>query len=105
MTLTDSRPRAQLDSPLDNDSSVGTQLAYLVAQLLEQHPDVDLPTIRLDVVDGTDGWPQCTVTGLVGTITGECLSCHTTAGHPHTDYCELHRSTCPAINCPTCEPR
>jgi len=90
MPLEDTRPHVHLEAPLDNDSSVGTQLAYLVARIIQEYPQTDIPSIRLSITPGPDGWPYAAADARLGTITGECPSCHTHDGHPHTDYCQLN---------------
>lgn len=78
--LDDPRPVAALTTATNHPNVIGADLGYLLAT----HPGIDLASIRL--IPSLDG----TVVGIAGRIgPAECRSCHTAAGHPHTEYCQL----------------
>lgn len=94
MTLTDTRPivTAQRRVEAYQPDAVGPTAGELLAALLAEWPDVDLPTVRVsfDYIGEHDRF-VC-ITGRRGTIAdAECPSCHSVAGRPCTEYCELAR--------------
>lgn len=61
-------------------------IADELRRMLAAQPTVDLPSLRL-VEEETPGlWRWY---GRIGTLTGECSSCHAHARQPHTEYCQL----------------
>lgn len=81
--LEDTRPIATTTTASTHPSAIGSDLA----QLLLEHPDLELASIRLVPRDDNGG---VLIVGRVGQLAEpECSSCHTHDGHPHTEYCQL----------------
>lgn len=80
--LEDRRPVAALTTASGRPVWIGAVLS----QLLTEHPEIDLTSVRLmPNEDGSVG-----IAGRVGTRPGvECPQCHTPIGRPHTEYCTL----------------
>lgn len=86
-------------APIGNHSAA---LAASVAlgRLLRLNPETDLTTIRFTIEDQPgeycDPGPYVVAAGSVlAVVPDECPSCHTHAGHPHTDYCQLENRDYP----------
>ena len=81
-TLQDTRPIATTTT----DNAKPDEIAYRLELLLIEHPDLELASVRL--VPGAND--AVMIVGRVGQLAEpECPSCHTVAGHPHTEYCQV----------------
>lgn len=80
--LEDRRPVVATTTVNDHPNVIGDDLA----QLLIEHPDLELATIRLiPNDDGTVG-----IAGRIGELASlECPQCRQALGRPHTEYCTL----------------
>lgn len=80
--LEDRRPAAALTTASGRPVWIGAVLS----QLLTEHPEIDLTSVRL--IPNEDG--SVGIAGRVGPRPGvECPQCHTPVGRPHTEYCTL----------------
>lgn len=79
--LEDTRPIVSYTTASLTPSVIGDDLA----QLLLEHPELELASIRLIRED-----QGVHIVGRVGKLgEPECASCHTHDGHPHTEYCRI----------------